>query len=107
MKVITIYEAFDGEQFDDEIDCLEHELILKEKTTTLRAYGKRNKRLYDLYKDDTYNETMKIVIPDTEALKMLMELQDYCGFCFDIPAVASSIGTWKYDEKEEHWKKVG
>lgn len=107
MKIITIYEAYDGKQFDDETDCLEYELKLKEKDTTLRAYGKHNKVLHDLWKDETYNETFKVVIPDTNALVFLMDLQDYCGFCFDIPAVADSIGTWKYIEKDECWKKVG
>ena len=106
MEVITIYKSIDGKTFDDEFDCLEHEMNILENNSDIQIYGKYNKKLHNWYEDETYNQVVKIVIPSESAIHDLKQIQDYCGFYYDIPANVESIGTWKFNEKTEKFEKV-
>ena len=106
MKVITIYEAFDGKRFDNEKDCLMHELDIMESISDLEILDREGKRLHCWYSDSTYNASMKVVLPSKQAVEDLILIQDCCGFYCDIPANEDSLGTWEYDRFDECWKKV-
>lgn len=111
MTVITKYISDDGKEFDDEGECLEHELDMMECYSGLKVYGAHNKILHKFYSVNTYNSSKKIKIPSDvtfskTALLHLRLIQDYCGFFCDIPIEENSTGTWKYDDKQEKWIKV-
>lgn len=106
MREITIYEAEDGRQFDDAVECEEYEIRLEAEKTPLKVYGKHNKRIHDIWNNEAYNQSYKIVIPSTEALGMLDRLQKFYGFYSNIPINSDGLGTWKYNDKNDDWEKV-
>ena len=106
MEVITTYKAIDGKLFDDEFDCLEHEMNILEQNSDIQIYGRHNKKLHNWYSDSTYNQVVKIVLPSESSINDLKRIHSYCGFYYDIPAVPESIGTWKFNETMERFEKV-
>ena len=106
MEIITTYKSVDGKMFDDEFECLQHEMDIVEKSSDLRIYGNNNKLLHVWYSDSTYNRSVKVVIPSESAVTDLKRLQDFCGFYCDIPANIESIGVWKFNRTSERFEKV-
>lgn len=106
MEVITTYRSLDGKLFDDELDCLQHEMDIVESISDLEIYGEHNKKLHVWYSDSTYNKSMKVVIPSELAVEDLKRIQDFCGFYIDIPARVESIGVWKFNKTTEKFEKV-
>lgn len=102
MKIITTYMANDGTFFYNEEECFKHEINLVLANTTLRVY-KGNKRLKDLLSDDTYNYCTRVVVPDQDALYDLDMIKDYNGCYYGI----DSVGTWKYNDENHSWERVG
>lgn len=105
MKVITIYEAFDGKKFEDEFECLTHEMDILELTSDIQIYGKHNKKLHVWYSDATYNQCTKIVLPSESSIQVLKRIQDFAGFFCDIPPVMESIGIWRFNNTTEQFEK--
>lgn len=104
MKTITTYTyiSSDGIFFFNEDECIKYEMNLVLDNTTLRVY-KGNKRLKDLMSYDTYNYCTKVVVPDQDALYDLNMIKDYNGYYYGI----DSVGTWKYNDKNSSWERVG
>ena len=106
METIIKYKSFDGRVFDDELECLRHELDILESKSELQIYGKYNKKLHIWYSEVTYNQSRKVVIPSKAAIDDLRRIQDYCGFYCDIPAKEDSIGTWRFNDTYERFEKL-
>lgn len=103
MKVI--YIADDGKEFSEEYECLDYEWKLNHPfLKDVLFYGKHNKKLDDVFSENTYNITEKVVVPNEEALKDFHEFAHYCGFCcyMDI----DECGKWKFDYEKETFVKA-
>lgn len=102
MKVIYISD--DGKIFDNEIDCEDYEWKLKHPLNDIRFYDKDNNELNNVFSEDTYNITEKVVVTSERALKDLEEFANYTGFCcyYDI----NECGEWVFDMKMETFVKV-
>ena len=106
MKII--YIADDGKQFDDEFECEHYEWILRHPSLKeIVCYNEDGEVLEDIFAQDTYEYSMKIVVPTDEAAKELYELGRYMGFCCyeDI----DSAGTWIWEDlppRNGHFVKV-
>lgn len=94
----TIYEAFDGTQFDDEFTCTDYEWK-KEHEQGLKDISFRNfqrQELIDKFSEDTYRSTYYIDITSEEGLRTLHKLADYTGYCsYEDP---DSVGSWIWNE---------
>lgn len=88
-----IYIADDGTQFDDEFDCEAYEFRQNLPVDCLKFYDEQgNEMPHELFEDETYNFSQKIVVPDKASLECLHKVADYCGWCeWDR---IDSIGTW-------------
>lgn len=97
MKVV--YIADDGKQFDDEFACIDYEWIQKHKNLqSVKFYDYDNHMLTDIFNEDVYGATTKVVVPDEDAVEDLQEFGEYTGFCSyeDI----TEPGEWHWDEDE-------
>ena len=96
MKVI--YIADDGKEFDNEYDCESYEWKLNHAhLDEICFYDKNGNKLDDVYSEDTYNNSERIVVPNETAMKELQELAHYTGYCcyYDI----IECGEWHFDDK--------
>ena len=100
MKETRIYLANDDTQFHNKHDCLKYELEKRLATSTLKIY-KDDTVLTDMMSQKTFQESTKVEIPDTAALKDMLYIQHFTGFYYDINA----IGTWEHDNDEGTWSK--
>ena len=97
MKVI--YIADDGTQFYDEYDCRDYEWKLNHPhLNDIIFYDKDNNELKEIFLEDIYCKTEKVVVPNEEAVKTLYEFAMHTGFCcyFDI----TEVGMWIFNEEE-------
>lgn len=105
----TIYIADDGTQFDDEFECEHYEWVLNHShLKEIICYDEDGNVLEDILSQDTYETTMKIVVPTDEAAKELREAGRYCGFC--AYGDVDSTGTWVWevlDRINGHFVKAG
>lgn len=81
----VIYRADDGREFEDAFECEHYEWKLKHPNIqNILAYDKDGKRLSNLYSEETYSKTEKLVIPSCAALRDLRALGKYTGFsCYE------------------------
>lgn len=103
MEYITIYKykSCDGKIFDSEDDCWKHEQDIINKTTDIRIYRRNRARIRDIFSEEDYNESYRVVIPNDSALLDMKKIQQWYGFYIEI----DSIGTWRYDEDNGRWVK--
>lgn len=102
MTHIEYWQAFDGTKFDNETDCIEHELKQKLWYTTLKVICPETGVTYKgpfIMDQKANNECESVIVPDKRALKDLKEIQDFTGFYDGI----DSIGKWKYDDTDNKW----
>lgn len=98
MKII--YVADDGTQFDNEFDCEFYEWKLKHPCLKeICMFDKDGNRLEDILSEDTYNLSMKIIIPSDEAVECIQALADYTGYC--AYESIDQIGEWVFDERKD------
>lgn len=103
MKVI--YIADDGKQFDDEFACEDYEWMLNNPhINDIIFYDKDSNELKEIFLEDTYLETEKVVVPNEEAVKALYEFTRRTGFCcyYDI----TEVGIWIFKEDEEGFVRL-
>ena len=103
MKVL--YIADDGKEFDNEWDCRNYEWKLNHSSLKdIYFYDKNNKLLEDIFSEETYNVTEKIVVTTENQLNDLQEFADYYGFCCyeDI----NECGEWIFDNSKSAFVKV-
>lgn len=101
----TIYISDDGKIFEDEFECKDYEWRLKHPLTDICFYDKDNNVLTDIFSEETYSLTERVVITSESTLKDLQEFADYTGYCcyYDI----DECGEWVFDYKKETFVKVG
>ena len=100
-----IYIADDGSLFDDEYDCERYEWRLNHPhLKDVHVFDENGKEFDDIYSEDTYNYSMKIVVTSEEAVKDLRDLADYNGWvCFE---GIDAVGEWVFDERKNRFVKV-
>lgn len=94
----TIYEAFDGKQFDDEADCenYEWEQEHKDQLSKILFFDENGHVMFDKMSEKTYSTVMQIVVHNKEELCALHDLADYTGFC--AYENIEEPGTWFWDD---------
>ena len=98
MKIV--YFADDGTQFDNEYDCEDYEWKLNHPhLKDVHIFDKDGNELKDVFAENTYHQSMKIIIPSIEALKDFQDFTNYAGYCayYDI----DQIGEWVFDNHKE------
>lgn len=101
----VIYIADDGKEFDDEFDCQNYEWKLNHPhLKDICFYDKDNKVLGNIFLQETYETTERIVVPNKDALNDLQELANYYGFCCyeDI----NECGEWIFNNSKATFVKV-
>ena len=101
----VIYEAFDGTQFDEQMDCEFYEfdkLVLDR--TKIRVFDRQRhllKRLNFGANYETYGNEYRVEIKTEKDLDDIEKVSEFTGLYDDI----NSIGTWIYDEepKDGSW----
>lgn len=101
----TIYIAEDGTPFKNAFECEDYEWKLNHPfLKTIYFYDENNNLLTDIFNEKTYNECVKVFVPDEEALKDLSDFVSYTGFCsFEDIKEADVFYSW--DEKTKHFVK--
>ena len=62
MKVITTYIAFDGEEFTNEKDCLEHEEKMFEGTDKVKVYNANRLPIKNLFNHREFKEVDYLIV---------------------------------------------
>lgn len=96
------YIADDGKEFDDEFECLDYEWgLYHSNLKDVHFYDKDDNELGDIYSEDTYSHTEKIITLTDDAVKDLQKLADYTGnLCY---GDVTKKGTWVFDDKKCHF----
>lgn len=79
MKKIITYESFDGETFDTEEECLEHENSFKIPNGVVMA-DYDDKIIEKIIDDRGYNEVWYIKLPTIETVNWFINMGEYFGF---------------------------
>ncbi len=104
MRTIHIYEAFDGTQFKDDLECLSYEASLLHPSLMKIGFCNKNNDLFYIDKDkilmdDTpYQECEKLIIHSEEELKDLLWLSAEMGWC-EYEDQINSPGFWEREDK--------
>ena len=104
MKVIYIYEACDGAQFNREEDCQIYEIIISHPHLFTICFYTANGEPYYIHRDSTvvadyiYNNSEKVEIHSQEELEDLLWLSKFCGWA-EFQKFFTSPGTWIRKEK--------
>lgn len=97
-----LYIADDGSYFDNEYDCEAYEFRLNHPhLKDVHIFDKDGTEFEDVFSDDAYNYSAKIVVTSEAALKDLQALEHYTGYCCYSDIV--QIGTWVWDERKERF----
>lgn len=100
----TIYIADDGQEFDDEYECRDYEWILNHPhLKDIHFYDIKSRELNNVFSEETYNATDKVVVLNENALKTLQEFVHYTGYCSyeDI----DECGEWIFNSDGDFEKK--
>lgn len=101
----VIYIADDGTQFDDEFDCTDYEWKLNHPhLKDVHVFNKNGTEFKDIFSEDTYNYSAKVVVTSDEAIKDLHDLATYAGYC--CYEHIDTVGEWKFDERTERFVMV-
>ena len=100
----TIYVADDGTEFDDEISCMDYEWTLNHPLNNICFYDEDDNVLTNIFSEDTYEKTERIVVLNKASLRSLHELAKYTGFCCyeDI----NECGEWVFNQIKCGFVKV-
>ena len=93
------YIAYDGTEFENELDCINHEMICDICKGTLKMYiGDKEVCKDDMITDETYNAVTKIIVNSESDLELLCRLENEYGFISyeDI----NNVGTWIFKETD-------
>lgn len=112
MEKIITYVAFDGTQFDDEDECVEHEFLesAKEYADSFTLYNEAREPIKISFNIDALDKTKFIIIKEEKAIPFLDDwMIDNCcyetiGTVVDRLNIESGIGLWIWDDKEYTWK---
>lgn len=104
MEEIVKYKAFDGKFFDDETECGEYERNALTEKYGISFFDKDFNKIsfglgfsYDFIEDIHY-----VVIKEpSEGCKVLAEILEYYGICYDYNILNSNSKIYLYDEEAE------
>lgn len=91
----TIYIAVDNKEFDDELEC---EILKHPYLKDIKCYDKDGNLFTDIMDDDTYNYSVKIVVPTEECVKELHYVAEYTGFIYYYHITEPGIWVFKQDD---------
>lgn len=99
------YISDDGVEFDNESDCEDYEWKLNHPhLKDVHVFNAKGEKFKDIFSEDTYNLSAKIVVDTIEAAKDLQDLADYTGYnCY---ADITDIGEWAFDNRKGTFVKV-
>lgn len=105
MKVITTYIAFDGKEFTNEKDCLEHEMEMCEGTDKVMFYTQDMKPIKDVF-GEGMSDTYFIIVNAFEDIKIVERIFDYHDFPtpWDYNNVPCLAGLYYWSDKDEAWR---
>lgn len=100
MKIL--YIADDGTQFDTEFDCEYYEWKLNHPhLKDIQVFDKDGNKFENIFDEDTYNYSDRIVVSNEAAVNDIQDLADYTGYCYykhiDKP------GEWYFDNTKERF----
>lgn len=100
MKIINLYEAFDGKRFEDENECMSYEAVNLHPNLFKITFVNENNDIYtidknNVFNDDIYQKCEEIYIPDRESQKDILWLSEECGW-----------EEFYAFEKAGHWKRI-
>lgn len=104
MKHIEYWKSFDGREFSNETECIEHELKYKLFFSKIQVINPETGEPYrkdSIINQEVYNNCEAVIVKNNEDLELLRDVQFYTGFYDGIDA----IGKWKYDNNENKWVK--
>lgn len=90
----VVYKSIDNQIFDNEYDCLLHELKLILGYCTIEVLDKYDLPLENIWTDESYNKSQKVILKDSSDLIAIKRLQEFCGFYSNI----DSVGTWIWND---------
>ena len=99
---ITKYEANDGtmwdNEWDNEMSCLEHELLLNK---TLVFLDENFKKVQFINLEQIFNDSYYIGIKKYEDIDLLQDISFYYGY--DIP---EELGNFYWNDEEQLWETL-
>lgn len=102
MTHVEYWIAYDGKTFDNETDCIKHDLKHKLWHSDLSVICSETGVAYKgpfVMSQKVHNNCESVIVPNRQALADLKEIQDFTGFYDGI----DSVGKWKYDDTENKW----
>ena len=100
MKVI--YIADDGSLFDNEWDCEDYEWKLNHPNLKdVHVFNEEGVEFENIFLEDTYNHSAKVVVTSDEAIKDLHDLVDYTGYLYY--EQIDKVGEWVFDMHTERF----
>lgn len=101
----TIYIADDGTQFDNEFDCEDYEWKLSHPNLKdVHIFDKDGNEFEDIFSEDAYNYSSKIVVSSDEAAKEMQDLANFTGYCYY--EHINKAGEWIFDDSKEEFIEV-
>ena len=101
----VIYIAKDGKQFNDEFECINYEWLLDHPSIIKAVFlDKEANKLGDFFSEDTYNNVVTIVVPDTNTLRDFCALARYTGFCAYLDI--DRTGTWVWNNTTYNFELI-
>lgn len=101
----VIYIADDGTQFDDEFECRDYEWKLNHPNLKdVHIFDNDGHEFENIFSEDAYNYSAKIVVLSDDAAKELRDLANYTGYCYY--AHITNVGEWTFDERKERFVMV-
>lgn len=105
MKIITTYIAFDGEEFANVKDCLDHEAEMYKGTDKVMFYTQDMKPIKDVF-GEGMSDTYFIIVNTIEDIKIVERIFDHHGFSnpWDYNGVYRLAGLYYWSDKDEAWR---
>lgn len=91
-----VYVSDDGIKFDDEFECQDYEWRMQHPyLKDVQFLDENGDLLEDVFSEETYGKTEKIIVLTQEAVNDLIALGEYTGFCCyrDV----THPGIWKFN----------
>ena len=109
MKVITTYIAFDGEEFTNEKDCLEHEEKMFEGTDKVKVYNANRLPIKNLFNHREFEEVDYLIVESLEHIPTIEKVFDFHDIRTPWEHSGLSYETglyyWSYyDDEWHHWQ---
>lgn len=99
------YIADDGTEFDDEIACEYYEWKMNHPhLKDVHIFNKDGIEFTDIFSQDTYEYSDKIVVTSIDAVKTFQDFAEYTGY--NSYADIIDVGEWVFDMREGEFIKV-